>query len=647
MLLLVRREIRKISIRRGCILRSVNIFAMDYTTVGYDETEFKNRLQKLYPAVNEDETPFPTKWSSRDKFSLIGLSQDDLKVQYKGQGKTHRDAASVRADHPIPVSCGIYYFEAKIVNKGRDGYMGIGLSAQGVNLNRLPGWDKQSYGYHGDDGHSFCSSGTGQPYGPTFTTGDVVGCCVNLVDGSCFYTKNGVNIGIAFRELPNIPLYPMVGLQTPGEEVYANFGQLPFVFDIEDYIEHWRIRTRLAIERLEVPDDTGQFQTTLHKLVSTYLIHHGYAATAEAFGQSVNLGWGEHSEDLTSIRNRQKIQRLVLAGHLAEAIEMTQQLFPGLLEKNQNLLFMLKVRQFIEMVNGTESEVRSLSRHSSLSGGKSSPAMSPKPSWHKSASNSPASSHNGFSPPTHRQSSYNAEHHPHISHTMHPPPVPSAGESERNIVAAATATNVPQNAANFSMPKSSNSNGSSIDSDSDMDTDVDDQPISTISNGQESSSRTMNGDSGIINGVTREDQLGYEVENGAMDTEDGAFHRKLCGGNSAAILQMLSFGKQLLQLSSDIKKEQGPNIKNKRMLEDAYSLLAYSDPWNSPVGHQLDPVQREPVCAALNSAILESQNLPKTPPLLMAISHAEQCIKKMSQSQIGACAFASVTDYLR
>lgn len=59
----------------------------------------------------------------------------------------------------------------------------------------IVGWDKQSYGYHGDDGHSFCSSGTGQPYGPTFTTGDVIGCCVNLIDNSCFYTKNGINLG--------------------------------------------------------------------------------------------------------------------------------------------------------------------------------------------------------------------------------------------------------------------------------------------------------------------------------------------------------------------------------------------------------------------------------------------------------------------
>ena len=38
-----------------------------------------------------------------------------------GPGKSHKDAASVRSDHPIPPLTGIYYFEVKILSKGRDG----------------------------------------------------------------------------------------------------------------------------------------------------------------------------------------------------------------------------------------------------------------------------------------------------------------------------------------------------------------------------------------------------------------------------------------------------------------------------------------------------------------------------------------------
>jgi hypothetical protein len=98
--------------------------------------ELDERLKILYPMVNEAETLLPKCWSHKDKFNYIGLSQGNLRVQYKGHGKTHKDASSVRATHPIPASCGIYYFEVTIVSKGRDGYMGVGLSAQGVNMNR-------------------------------------------------------------------------------------------------------------------------------------------------------------------------------------------------------------------------------------------------------------------------------------------------------------------------------------------------------------------------------------------------------------------------------------------------------------------------------------------------------------------------------
>jgi len=38
-------------------------------------------------------------------------------------------------------------------------------------MDRLPGWDNHSYGYHGDDGCAFKGSGKGNAYGPTFSTG--------------------------------------------------------------------------------------------------------------------------------------------------------------------------------------------------------------------------------------------------------------------------------------------------------------------------------------------------------------------------------------------------------------------------------------------------------------------------------------------
>ena len=75
-------------------------------------------------------------------------------------------------------------------------------------------------------------------------------------------------------------------------------------------------------------------------------------------------------------------------------------------------------------------------------------------------------------------------------------------------------------------------------------------------------------------------------------------------------------------------------------------MLAYADPWNSPVGGQLEPAGREPVCAALNSAILgicfhlgisftddidlESKNLPGRPPLEISLAHSAQLLKLMS-----------------
>ncbi|XP_040471594.1 ran-binding protein 10 isoform X4 [Falco naumanni] len=459
--------------------------------------------------------------------------------------------------------------------------MGIGLSAQGVNMNRLPGWDKHSYGYHGDDGHSFCSSGTGQPYGPTFTTGDVIGCCVNLINNTCFYTKNGHSLGIAFTDLPS-NLYPTVGLQTPGEIVDANFGQQPFVFDIEDYMREWRAKIQSTIKRFPIGDRLGEWQAMLQNMVSSYLVHHGYCSTATAFARVTDT---TIQEEQTSIKNRQRIQKLVLAGRVGEAIEATQQLYPGLLDHNPNLLFMLKCRQFVEMVNGTDSEVRCFSARSPRSQDSypGSPSLSPRHGSsnshvHSTGADSPTCS-NGVMSTKSKQ-----------SHSKYPTLSSSSSSSSSSSPSSVNYSESNSTDSTKSQQHSSTSNQET--SDSEMEMEAEHYPNGVLEN---SSTR-------IMNGTYKHEEI-LQTDESSM--EDSCPQRQLCGGNHAATERMIQFGRELQMLSEQLCREYGKNTMHKKMLQDAFSLLAYSDPWNCPVGQQLDPIQREPVCAALNSAILD------------------------------------------
>lgn len=50
-----------------------------------DTSQQVDRIALLYPKVDESETPLPRSWSPKDKFTFIGLSQDNLRVHYKGK----------------------------------------------------------------------------------------------------------------------------------------------------------------------------------------------------------------------------------------------------------------------------------------------------------------------------------------------------------------------------------------------------------------------------------------------------------------------------------------------------------------------------------------------------------------------------------
>ncbi|SMN18054.1 similar to Saccharomyces cerevisiae YGL227W VID30 Protein involved in proteasome-dependent catabolite degradation of fructose-1,6-bisphosphatase (FBPase) [Maudiozyma saulgeensis] len=111
-----------------------------------------------------------------------------------------------------------------------------GISAIRNNAGSIAGF----YAYSGYDGKISSPrqiSGYNEPYGRD----DVIGCGVNFIDGTIFYTKNGVYLGNAFRDVQDSDFVPAIGLR-PGNAVRTNFGVYEeFVFDIMNYQNNWKL----------------------------------------------------------------------------------------------------------------------------------------------------------------------------------------------------------------------------------------------------------------------------------------------------------------------------------------------------------------------------------------------------------------------
>ncbi|KAI6837742.1 SPRY-domain-containing protein [Hortaea werneckii] len=332
-------------------------------------------IERLPPPTEEDRShPLPSRWNEDDRMNGLEILADGTEVRFGGVTKTSDEAASIRADHPMPKECGIYYFEVTMLSKGKEGLIGIGFSTKKAGLNRLPGWEGESWAYHGDDGYSFACTASGKAYGPRYSSQDVIGCGVNFRTGNCFFTKNGIYLGVAFTNISKGGLYPSVGMKKPGEHLRINFGRTPFVFDIDGMMER---------ERESVFSDINQTNTEdegplINKLVGQYLAHEGYVETAKAFAKDVreqqqSLGSNTtsyeapNSEDDIHAINRQKIRKSVLDGDIDRALKYTSSYYPHVLEeeRNRDIYFRLKCRKFIEMMR----------RYAELAGAASSPVM--------------------------------------------------------------------------------------------------------------------------------------------------------------------------------------------------------------------------------------------------------------------------------
>lgn len=103
----------------------------------YDIVEKEPAITPSAAAALEDKPqPLPSRWNESDRHEGLDLTNDGLEVRYMGHvHKPDHEAASVRADFPMPRESGIYYYEATILVKPKDAYVALFCSPSlGIRL---------------------------------------------------------------------------------------------------------------------------------------------------------------------------------------------------------------------------------------------------------------------------------------------------------------------------------------------------------------------------------------------------------------------------------------------------------------------------------------------------------------------------------
>lgn len=166
----------------------------------------------------------------------------------------------------------VQYFEVRVLSGGALSRIGVGWCTRSFpeRGNQL-GWEAGSYAYIGATGHAHHHSVVGAPFGPTFSTGAVIGSGLVSVCGvgAIFYTLNGKLLGTAFCSVRQPEaLFPAVSLHSAGEACQFDFGverseeayhlskppHCTFAFDLEAHVrllhEHARRSAAKADEAL-------------------------------------------------------------------------------------------------------------------------------------------------------------------------------------------------------------------------------------------------------------------------------------------------------------------------------------------------------------------------------------------------------------
>lgn len=220
----------------------------------------------------------------------------------------------------------------------------------------------------------------------------------------------------------DVQVFPSVGLRHSNDHVRVNFGHTPFKYDIDDHVQQRRDTVWASIQskpldwsildpgrngtgsRADVNgngaprtmDDEGHNEAA--RLVLNYLIHHGYAKTAEALqiqlarapiraaspalpvpppasgsapGPDIDspmLSADHEVVETNMLEQRLKVVRAVRRGDIEGSLRDLGERFPTVLARDGGIMRLkLRCRQFIELVNAAAEAKRAFSAASSSS----------------------------------------------------------------------------------------------------------------------------------------------------------------------------------------------------------------------------------------------------------------------------------------
>nr|GMD53066.1 ran-binding protein 10 isoform X2 [Ipomoea batatas]GMD57769.1 ran-binding protein 10 isoform X2 [Ipomoea batatas] len=310
------------------------------------------RFESAGEAMEEREEP-PTELdtlNSSGGFSVVG--PDKLSVQYPNVNLHGHDVGVVQANRPAPSKRLVYYFEIYVKNAGAKGQIAIGFTTSGFKMCRQPGWEANSYGYHGDDGLLYRGHGKGEVFGPTYTTGDTVGGGINYAAQELFFTKNGAVVGTVCKDIKG-PLFPTIAVHSQNEEVTVNFGKDPFVFDLKAYEAQERAKQQTTIEKISIP------QNASYGIVRSYLQHYGYEDTLKMFDIASKSTVppisfvqenGSEEDNMYSLNHRKILRQLIRSGQVDDALAKLRDWYPHIVQDGSSAIcFLLQCQKFIEL----------------------------------------------------------------------------------------------------------------------------------------------------------------------------------------------------------------------------------------------------------------------------------------------------------